>query len=132
MCIFALNCNNFFIFHSGTFTVKEEPQDRFPCNFCGRVFSGLRNMNGHLSHCPVKKNMAEQRNPAPTTPVQYQSGAEGKANGSLKAVQAADNAVSDSVDNGAQKLDLPAAEAGNHRKEEGKDSVSEGKDASKQ
>ena len=122
MCIFALNCNNFFIFHSGTFTVKEEPQDRFPCNFCGRVFSGLRNMNGHLSHCPVKKNMAEQRNPAPTTTqVQYKSGAERKANGSLKAVQAADNAVSDSVDNGAQKLDLPAAEAGNHRKEEGKD-----------
>ena len=77
--------------------------------------------------------MAEQRNPAPTTTVQYQSGAGGKANGSLKAVQAAETAVSDRVDNGAQKLDFPAAvDAGNHRKEEGKVSASEGKDASKQ
>ena len=76
--------------------------------------------------------MAEQRNPAPTTTVQYQSGAGGKANGSLKAVQAAETAVSDRVDNGAQKLDFPAAEAGNHRKEEGKVEASGGKDASKQ
>ena len=74
--------------------------------------------------------MAErERNPASTTQVQYQGGAEGSANGSFEVVEAADTVVSssDCVD----KLDSLSADAGHH-KEEGNISASDGKDASKQ
>ena len=78
--------------------------------------------------------MAErERNPASTTQVQYQGGAEGSANGSFEVGEAADTVVSssDCVDDRARKLDSLSADAGHH-KEEGNISASDGKDASKQ